>query len=640
MAGDASTSGSKVNAVSSWGRMLREFVEHTPSGDSIPEPTWRSRHRNIVLLVLAHVPFLLLLGLYEGTETAITGATIPSIPLQEVVLELGFVTTLALVATLSRLPQRARTALATLGLLSSSVVLVHFSGGFIEAHFHFFVAMAVVAVYEDWVPFALGIGYVVVTHGVFGMINPSRVYNHTAAIDNPWAWGLIHGIFVLALAVALMSHWYSTERSRKEAKERLREAEAKTEEVSNLEAKKAEIERAKAEAEETKAEAEARQREVERLNEDLEATADAYSAAMQRAADGDLSVRLDTDSESEAMAQISEAFNEMIDETESAMREIQEFADEVAAASSNANEGTEGAKQASEEVSQSLQEIASGANEQREMLETATEEMTDLSATVEEVAASAETVAETARETAEIADRGETTAEGALDDARTVQAAIDETVEHVEVLDEQMDEIGEIIQLISDVADQTNMLALNANIEAARAGGSGTGGADGDGFAVVANEVKQLAEETQSSAGEIEQLIEETQAQTDRTVAEAREAEQAVEQSARAVQEVVETFSLVAENTDETNNGIGEIRDTTDDQAASTEQTVSMIEDVAEISRSTAEETEHASAAAQQQTASMTQVSDSTASLVERAERLQRLLGTFDVSSQQPRTSD
>ena len=105
-------------------------------------------------------------------------------------------------------------------------------------------------------------------------------------------------------------------------------------------------------------------------------------------------------------------------------------------------------------------------------------------------------------------------------------------------------------------------------------------------------------------------------------------------------EEVVETFSLVAENTDETNSGIEEIRDTTDQQAASTEQAVSMIEDVAEISRSTAEETDRASAAARQQTGSMSRVSDSTGSLVERAERLQALLGTFDVNRRRDQTAD
>jgi methyl-accepting chemotaxis protein len=635
----AASARSSPPSADGWTNTLRDFVAQTPNGESIPTATWRGRHRNIVVVVLAHLPFLLGLGLYEGAETLVTGATIPSIPLSTMLLELAFVAALAVIATLDRFPRRAKTALATLGLLSCSVVLVHFSGGFIEAHFHFFVAMAVVAVYEDWVPFALGIGYVVLTHSVFGMINPGRVYNHSAAINNPWVWGLIHGIFVLALAIALMSHWYSTERSREEARQRLREAEEKTEQVADLEQQRAEIEQARAEAQEAKANAEARQREVERLNEHLEAKADAYSAAMQRAADGDLGVRLDTDSESDAMAQIGVAFNEMLAETETAIEEIQSFAREVATESEAVNDETNSSQRASEDVSQSLQEIASGADEQREMLETVSDEMGNLSATVEEVAASAETVAQNSRETAEIAQNGEETAEQALDDAQVVQRAIDETVENVEVLDEQMDEIGEIIELIGDIAEQTNMLALNANIEAARAGG-GTGGADGEGFAVVADEVKQLAEETQSAASDIEQRIEEIQSQTGQTVAEARTAEQAMENGAEAVEAVVETFSRVAANADETDAGIQEIRDATDTQAASTEQAVGTIEEVTDISRTTADETAAASTTGQEQAASMSQISASVSSFAERAERLQSSLGKFDVGTVRSATSD
>ncbi|WP_146418136.1 methyl-accepting chemotaxis protein [Haloarcula hispanica] len=608
---------------------FQEFIAYIPSGDTIPDETWRGRHRNILILLLAHVPFLLALGLYSGTESLVTGATLPEIDTLHVLAEVGVVVGLAVLARLPWFGRRTRTALATMGLVTTSGFLVHFSGGYIEAHFHFFVVMAVVAVYEDWLPFFLGIGYVSVQHGIFGMIDPSRVYNHSAAINNPWVWAFIHAGFVLMLAAALMAHWSSTERSREAAEQQLEQAREKTQEVENLEEKKAEMERTIAEAEEAKAEAEARQQEVEEFNEHLEATADAYSAAMSRAADGDLTVRIDPDSESDAMAQIAESFNKMMTETESAMAEIQTFSQEVASTSDQATAGANEATGASEDMSESIQGIASGAVDQREMLETVSSEMTDLSATVEEVAASAETVAERSRETAEIADAGEETAQEAIAGSREVQTAIDSTVENVERLDEKMAEIGEIVDLIGDIAEQTNMLALNANIEAARAGN----GSGGDGFAVVADEVKQLAEETQASATEIEQLIAETQAQTETTVTEARGAKQDMQESTEAVEDVVDTFTQVAENAEATDDGIQEISDTTDDQAATTEEAVSMVEEAVDISEATAAETETASATAQEQAASMSQVSASIESLAEQSERLQTMLSEFEVDS-------
>jgi methyl-accepting chemotaxis protein len=615
------TAGSGAARGSGIAEALREFIKYTPDGSTIPADTWRRRHRSIILVVLAHVPLLFLLGIFEGTES-ITGATIPATPLPTILIGTGIITVLGLLAAVPRLPRRARTFLAVTGVFVSSGLLVRFSGGFIEGHFHFFVGVAIIAAYEDWLPFAFGIGYVVITHGIFGMMNPTLVYNHTAAINNPWVWGGVHGVFVAMLAVALMSNWVSTEKSREQSQAQLRRAEEKAQEVEDLEAKRVEIERMKEEAEAKKAE-------IEALNDHLETKAGAYSETMQRAADGDLTVRVDPDSQSEAMTEIGEAFNGMVAETESAMEEIQAFAGDVAEECEAAAAGTDEATDASEQVSQSVQEIAGGAAEQREMLETVSGEMTNLSATVEEVAASAEAVAKNSRETAEIADSGESTARGAIEDTREVQDAIDSTVESVESLNDRMAEIDEIVQLISDIAEQTNMLALNANIEAARAG-SGNGG---DGFAVVADEVKSLAERTQESATEIGELIEEVQAQTEATVAETRDAEASMAESVDAVQDVLDAFTRVVGNAAETDSGIREISDTTDDQAASAEEVVSMVEEVADISRTTADETEDASAAAQQQAASMSQVSGNVESLSDRAERLQDLLEAFEVQA-------
>jgi len=86
-----------------------------------------------------------------------------------------------------------RAVLASLGLITASAVLVHLSGGYIEMHFHFFVMVVIIALYQDWIPFLLAIGYVVLHHGVVGVLLPTAVYNHPAAIAQPWLWAAVHG---------------------------------------------------------------------------------------------------------------------------------------------------------------------------------------------------------------------------------------------------------------------------------------------------------------------------------------------------------------------------------------------------------------------------------------------------------------
>ncbi|WP_281196123.1 methyl-accepting chemotaxis protein [Halorubrum sp. F4] len=586
----------------------------------MPEEMWRGRHRNILILVVAQVPLLLALGLYEGTES-FTGAEIPAVPSWMLGGFLGGILATAALANWSVFGRRTRTVIAAFSAMTVSMALVKLSGGYIEAHFHFFVFVAVLAVYEDWLPFAVGMGYVAIGHGAFGLIDSSLVYNHPAAIANPIVWGGIHAVFIAGLAGALVVNWYSIEKSREEARRQL-------DLVAEQKAEIADVEAAKAEAEE-------RREEVERLNRHLETKADDYRATMAEAADGDLTVRLDAESESEPMERIAVAFNGMMDDLESTVWEVQSFADEVSEASEETMAGVSAAEELSEDVGRSIAEIASGADEQREMLEEVSSEMNDLSAAIEEVAASTETVADAAQRTASIADEGRDTADAAIDSVRESRDALDSTAEAVRDLDDRMTDIGEIVDLIGDIAEQTNLLALNANIEAARAGGgtSGSGGSS-DGFAVVADEVKQLAEETKEAAGDIEELIAGTQARTEAAVDEVRTAEDHMGAGAEAVRDAADAFTRVAENAEETDAGIHEIGQATDDQAASTEEAVAMAEEVAEISRATADETDAASAAADEQLSAMTDAAGEAGSLTDRAERLRRLLRRFDVAGE------
>jgi hypothetical protein len=168
--------------VSLWGAA----VGWLPRGGALGYEAWQARHRGICILLWVHAAWLPFLGLLRGYS------------LVHGLAEAGVVAWLALGAQLRWLGVAARSALATLGLLTSSAVIVHFYEGLIEMHFHFFVMVAVVALYQAWLPFVLALVFVVLHHSLTGTFAPDAVYNHAAAVSNPWLWGLVHGGFILA----------------------------------------------------------------------------------------------------------------------------------------------------------------------------------------------------------------------------------------------------------------------------------------------------------------------------------------------------------------------------------------------------------------------------------------------------------
>ena len=130
------------------------------------------------------------------------------------VLEASISAAAAAVAMAPRLRRSIREVMVTSGLMSASAILVHLSGGTIEAHFHFFVMVSLVTLYQSWVPFLTAIAYVVLHHGVMGTLDPESVYNHPAAIANPVKWAAIHGFFVFGASIAGLIVWKRNEELR------------------------------------------------------------------------------------------------------------------------------------------------------------------------------------------------------------------------------------------------------------------------------------------------------------------------------------------------------------------------------------------------------------------------------------------
>ncbi len=172
-----------------------------PKGQLLPEHVLRRRHHSICVLLWLHVPALFAFGMLYGNHSLV-----------HVAADCGVVGLCGVGASSNRFRWKARIIAASFGLITCSAVVVDLWDGAIEAHFHFFVMIGVLTLYQDWTPFLVAILYTVIHHGVGGVLDPGAVYGaDTVEARNPWVWALIHRGFVLAASVAHVVAWRTNE---------------------------------------------------------------------------------------------------------------------------------------------------------------------------------------------------------------------------------------------------------------------------------------------------------------------------------------------------------------------------------------------------------------------------------------------
>src|SRR4051794_13537943 len=193
---------------------LARLRDALPAGKTLPPDVWARRHRAMVVVIWAHAIAMPIYGLTRG------------FPLWHSLLEGLPIATFGAAAYVPYRSERFRACMVALGLLSSSAVMVHISGGSIEAHFHFFVMVTLLACYEEWTPYLLAILFVLLHHGVMGAIDPSSVFNHGTTVTDPWKWASIHALFITALCVVNVISWRMNEDARAERAEALERTQA------------------------------------------------------------------------------------------------------------------------------------------------------------------------------------------------------------------------------------------------------------------------------------------------------------------------------------------------------------------------------------------------------------------------------
>jgi signal transduction histidine kinase len=191
-------------------RLLGRVRGTLPQGRSLPDDVWRGRHRAILLVLWLHVPGLGLLAVLGADgRTGAYGVVV--------------VAASAALATVPWGGRRWRSALATVGLLSASCVLVGMGGGAVELSFHFFVAIALIMLYQDGFPFLIAVGFVAVYGVVAAALEASGAWPPAEAWSSPWLRVAVGELLILATATANLANWRLNEDSRAEAERSFRQ---------------------------------------------------------------------------------------------------------------------------------------------------------------------------------------------------------------------------------------------------------------------------------------------------------------------------------------------------------------------------------------------------------------------------------
>ncbi len=287
------------------------------------------------------------------------------------------------------------------------------------------------------------------------------------------------------------------------------------------------------------------------------------------------------------------------------------FVSDVHSIVKSASATTRDVAAAATEIAASAEEMATGMRKQEQQAASVAAAATEMSASVSEVARQSGEARASADESRQRADGGSAIVQQTVSEIMGIADQVQESSKVISNLGKKSEQIGQIIGVINDIADQTNLLALNAAIEAARAGEHGRG------FAVVADEVRKLAERTAKATDEVAQSIREIQADTTSAVAQIESGAERVNKGVELATQAGTSLSTIVESSGKVGSMVQAIAAAADQQAGTSNQIAKSVEEINAITR---ESTEGASQAAQ-----------AAAQLSRQAEELQAVVGRFRV---------
>ncbi|HNS15137.1 MAG TPA: methyl-accepting chemotaxis protein [Syntrophorhabdaceae bacterium] len=294
-------------------------------------------------------------------------------------------------------------------------------------------------------------------------------------------------------------------------------------------------------------------------------------------AEGDLSIRIETQRNDE-IGQLLSAMKNMIEKWRSVVADVQQASGNVASAGQKLNQNALQMSTLSTEQEQRSSQVATAAEE--------------MSQTIMDIAQNVNSIAGAAQVTLAVAKDGQGIVDKSVMEVKEIAETVDASSEFVRSLGDRSRQIGEIVDVIGDIADQTNLLALNAAIEAARAGEQGRG------FAVVADEVRKLAERTANATSEISAMIKTIQEEVFKAVDSMENASGKVTVGVELSAHAGEALKNIVEKADELQLMVQQIASATEEMSTTSEEITKDIGQIASASRETSESSSHTTQAA------------------------------------------
>ena len=279
---------------------------------------------------------------------------------------------------------------------------------------------------------------------------------------------------------------------------------------------------------------------------------------------------------------------------------------------------------ASDHITEKMEEVAHGTEQQSLASKESATAMDEMAIGIQKVAQSANVVSEQSNSTVKEARIGEKSIEDTVKQMDLISNSVHNLSSTITLLGEKSQQIDEILKVITTISEQTNLLALNAAIEAARAGEHGKG------FAVVADEVRKLAEQSRTSAKEITELIREIQTDTDNAVEAMRIGTRDVENGLEIVHHTGTIFNNILTASEAVAIQIEEMSAIAQEMSASSEQVSASVDEVARIATTNAENTHSIAVSTKEQSGALKDISNVSTNLNSLAVELQELIHKFD----------